>query len=80
MYHVGTQEEIAVEEVAREVGQYFGRSVQVLPGKLQPGSTERRCPDISKLKKLGFEPQIPFTQGLPLTAQWYHQNAHLCPV
>ena len=37
-----------------------------------PGSVSRRCPDISKAKKiLGYKPQISWEEGLKKTILWY---------
>jgi nucleoside-diphosphate-sugar epimerase len=58
--YIGTPEEISVKEVARKVLEYFGREVKIVSRQLQLGSTQRRCPDITKLKKLGFVQNIPF--------------------
>lgn len=74
IYHIGTMEEISIEKVAKEVGKYFGRDVVVVPGKLKEGSTLRRSPDITKIKKLGFKPKINFQEGLKITAKWYDEN------
>jgi nucleoside-diphosphate-sugar epimerase len=79
IYHIGTDEEISIENVARAVGRFFGRDVEINPGNLTPGSTPRRCPDIARLRALGFAPRISFEQGLALTATWYDANAHLNP-
>lgn len=73
-YHIGTMEEISIKEVAAEVGKYFGKKVIIVPGKLTEGSTLRRCPDIAKLEKLGFMPEISFRKGLQITAKWYDEN------
>lgn len=79
IYHIGTMEEISIKEVAIEAGKYFGREISIVPGKLTKGSTLRRCPDITKLKKLGFKPKISFDKGLRTTAKWYCENAHQKP-
>ncbi|MFC1574214.1 NAD-dependent epimerase/dehydratase family protein [Candidatus Latescibacterota bacterium] len=75
IYHVGTMEEITVEQVAVEVGRYFGKQVVIVPGELKKGGTPRRCPDISKLKRLGFAPIISYKKGIELTVGWYDINA-----
>ncbi len=79
IYHIGTMEEITMEKVAIEVGRYFGKEIVVVPGELAKGSTLRRCPDITRLKRLGYVPKIPFKEGLKITAQWYDENAHKKP-
>jgi len=76
VYHIGTMEEISIEKVAIEIGEYFGKEVAVVPGKLAKGSTQRRCPDITKLKKLGYKPKISLKEGLKITAKWYDKNFH----
>ena len=35
------------------------------------GGTTIRCPDITKIKKLGFYPKINLLQGLKRTIAWY---------
>jgi nucleoside-diphosphate-sugar epimerase len=79
IYNIGTDEEITIAAVAKEVGRYFGREVEILPGKPQPGSALRRCPDITKLRRLGYAPRVPFRDGLPIAARWYDENAHRRP-
>lgn len=75
IYNIGTMEEMSIKQVAAETGKYFGKSVKIIPGKLTHGSVQRRCPDISKLKKLGYNPKIPFKEGLKITAKWYDKNS-----
>jgi nucleoside-diphosphate-sugar epimerase len=73
IYNVGTQDEISVESLAKEVGRWYGREVDVAPGVLQPGGTTRRCPDTTKLRALGFEPKISLREGLDGTIRWYDE-------
>lgn len=76
IYHIGSMEEIPIKQVASEVGNYFGREVSIVPGKPATGGTKRRCPDVTKLRKLGYSPTVPFKEGLQRTAKWYDENAH----
>ena len=71
IYHVGTEDEITIAELASKVGAFFGREVIIEPSDLQPGSTPRRCPDIGKLRALGYEPRITIDDGLARTLAWY---------
>jgi nucleoside-diphosphate-sugar epimerase len=75
VYHIGTDEEITIEQLAQAVGRHFGREVRVLPGALKPGGTPRRCPDITKLKALGYEPRASLEAGLSRTIPWYRNAA-----
>ena len=79
IYNIGTDEEVAIETVARVVGEYFGREVEILPGELARGGTLRRCPDITKLTALGYRPQRSLREGVSTAARWYDENAHRAP-
>jgi len=75
IYHIGTMEEVSIEDLAKNIGNYFGKDVKVIPGKIMKGSTSRRCPDITKLKNLGYRPKILLNEGLKLTVSWYDKNS-----
>ena len=79
IYHIGTSEEITIAHAAMQLGSYFGKKVNVVPGELAEGGTLRRCPDIAKLQKLGYQPKINFAEGIHYIAEWYDQNAHKQP-
>jgi len=79
IYHVGTTEEISIAGLARRMAAHVGRDIELIAGALPPGGTARRCPDISKLAKLGYAPQVPLAQGLPPTIDWYWANEQLAP-
>lgn len=75
IYNIGTEEERSIKQVAEEIGRYFGREVRIAPGKLKPGGTLRRCPDIKRIRALGYTPRISFKDGLAATIPWYLENA-----
>jgi nucleoside-diphosphate-sugar epimerase len=74
IYNVGRNEETSVAELVRQISVHFGREVTLQPGQLQPGGTLRRCPDIDKLRSLGFSPRFSLAQGLAETIPWYVTN------
>jgi nucleoside-diphosphate-sugar epimerase len=71
LYHIGTEDEVPIIEVAETVAEYFGREIEIKSGELQPGGALRRCPDISKLKALGYSPVVPLREGIFKSAEWY---------
>ena len=79
VYHIGSDREVTIEQLAREIGRCFGLDIQVVAGELREGSPPRRCPDISKLRALGFEPRTSLQDGLAKTVQWYDANANREP-
>jgi nucleoside-diphosphate-sugar epimerase len=77
IYHIGAEEEISVRDLAAQVVGLFGRTPQIKHLPLQAGSTARRCPDISRLRALGYAPKISLPDGLKKTFDWYVENASL---
>lgn len=76
IYHIGNPEEITVRQVVEEVFKLLGREPHIIEGPLTAGSTQRRCPDITKLQGLGYRPAISFVKGLPDLVSWYMHNAN----
>ena len=74
IYNIGTQEEISIKRLVGELGKYFHRKILVIPGALAKGGTPRRCPDISKISRLGYNPEVSLSEGLIKTARWYLEN------
>lgn len=75
IYHIGSEEEVVIADLAGLVGEYFGRSITVIAGPPAEGGPLRRCPDISRIRALGYEPHYPLRRGLALTLPWYRANA-----
>jgi nucleoside-diphosphate-sugar epimerase len=76
IYHLGTEEEISIANLARMVAQKgFGRDIRVVSGPLREGSPLRRCPHTEKIRALGFVPQVSLGQGVAETARWYAENS-----
>ncbi len=78
-YHIGTQEEITIADLARMIGERFGKRIEIVPGPEAAGGTPRRCPDIAKIAALGYAPKISLREGLAITTNWYRDNARLAP-
>jgi nucleoside-diphosphate-sugar epimerase len=79
IYHVGTMEEVAIADLARKIATHAGRDIALIAGPAPQGGTERRCPDIAKLQKLGYSPRITLDAGLPSTVDWYWAHENLAP-
>ncbi len=79
IYHVGTTEEVAIADLARRIAAHAGREIEFISLPAPQGGTQRRCPDIGKLSKLGYAPQVSLANGLPPTVDWYWANESLAP-
>ena len=69
--------ELDGQKVARQIVGCFGREAELVVGDSPAGQTQRRSPDIGRLRKLGFEPKIPFAEGIAPVVDWYVKNRHL---
>ena len=77
--HIGNPEELTIADVARRIVGCFGREAELVFGDSPAGQTQRRSPDIAKLRAMGYEPKIPFAEGIAPVVDWYVKNRHLKP-
>lgn len=76
VYHLGSDVETKIADLAHLVAKALSATITVRKGELQPGSTLRRCPDISKARReLGYAPEIPLEKGLADVVRWYRDHA-----
>jgi len=71
IYHLGVNEEISISALCSKISEQMKIDVNFKPSSLSEGATNRRCPDISKLRRLGYSPKISLSQGLEATIPWY---------
>jgi nucleoside-diphosphate-sugar epimerase len=74
IYNVGTDRETTVADLVRLIGESVGIDVTIVPGERPSGSPPRRCPDITKLRALGFEPEVSLEEGIRQTSNWYAED------
>ena len=77
IYNIGSQEEVTIKQVAKLIANYFQREIILVREPGHVGSTLRRCPDISKLKSLGYKPKVKLSEGIKIIADWYLKNINL---
>jgi nucleoside-diphosphate-sugar epimerase len=64
IYNIGTTEIIKIKDLAKKIAKIFNVNIKLNRINLNIGGTNIRCPDITKLKKLGFKPRINIDEGL----------------
>ncbi len=75
VYNVGAGFERTNMEVTKGILTALGKGEELIKYVTdRPGHDRRYSLDTSKLRALGWEPQVSFEQGLPLTVKWYSQN------
>lgn len=75
IYHIGNDEEVTVRDLAGRVGKTLGVKLDIRPGEAAAGGTLRRCPDITKMRSLGYRPEIRLDEGLQRTVTWYLEHS-----
>jgi nucleoside-diphosphate-sugar epimerase len=79
IYHIGSDVEITIRELAARIGKIVGVDLDIRPGELPEGGTRRRCPDISKMRALGWSPEVGLDEGLERTVAWYAEHRNDVP-
>lgn len=64
IYNIGTSEMISINQLVGKLKQIMNKKIQIKKTNGHLGSTSLRCPDITKIKKLGFKQKYNLTRGL----------------
>jgi dTDP-glucose 4,6-dehydratase/UDP-glucose 4-epimerase len=79
IYNIGNDEEVTISDLARRVVAVFGYAARLHPSEAPAGGTDRRCPDITRLRGFGYAPKISLADGLPDVVRWYAEHAKQAP-
>jgi len=71
IYHIGNDEEVSIRTVVEYMFDHLKRDYNLVAGELLKGSTRRRCPNINKLKALGYAPKSSLKEGIREVIDWY---------
>lgn len=75
VYNIGAGEERANREVAELLVRTMGKSPDLIRRvRDRPGHDRRYALDVTKLKSLGWKPEVPFVQGIEATIRWYQTH------
>ncbi len=74
VYHIGNDHEVSIRKLVEVTGRVVGIDLDIVPGPAAEGATNRRCPDIGKMRALGYDPKIGLEEGMRRTAEWYAAN------
>lgn len=72
-FNLGSQREVAINDLAGEVGRVVGlKQAEVVHEERRPGDALRLYADTAKARRLlGFEPQVSLQAGLAKLKEWY---------
>ena len=74
--NVGTGTDLSIKELAETIAKVTGFEGQIVFDSTKPDGTPRKLLDVSRLRSLGWEAQIPLETGLKDTYGWFLQNIH----
>jgi dTDP-glucose 4,6-dehydratase len=75
VYNIGGGNEVANIDLTHRILALLDRPAALIaPVSDRPGHDRRYCLDTSKLRALGWSPEIGFDDGLRGTVDWYRQN------
>jgi GDP-L-fucose synthase len=69
--NVGTGTDITIKELAETVRDIVHPGARLIFDPSKPDGMPRKVLDVSKLRKLGWSPRIPFAQGVSETYEWF---------
>ena len=72
--NVGTGSDISIAELADLVAGAVGYTGEVIWDTSKPDGTPRKLLDVSKLKSLGWSPQVDLADGIADTYEWFREN------
>mgnify|MGYP001502102966 CR=1 FL=1 len=64
IYNIGTDKKIKIINLVKILSEILNKKIIINKKKLLKGSPSIRCPDIRKIKKIGFRPNISLKEGL----------------
>jgi len=74
--NIGTGEDIQISELAELIGKVIGYQGDIIYDKTKPDGTPRKLLEVSRVKSLGWRPQISLEEGIKNTYAWYVENIH----
>lgn len=72
--NIGTGKDCSIRELAKTVARVTDFRGEIRFDTSKPDGTPRKLLDISRIKTLGWEPQIPLEEGLRSTYEWFLKN------
>ena len=75
VYNIGGGNEVRNVDLTKQLIALVGRDDSMIqPVADRPGHDRRYALDTSKLRAMGWTPEMPFEQGLGETVRWYREN------
>ena len=71
IYNIGNNSMISIKSLADKISKIMGFKSVYKHVTIAEGGTKFRCPNINKIKKIGYRKKISLNEGLKKTIEWY---------
>ena len=71
IYNIGSDKQIKISDLALKISKFLKKRIILKKTRIARGSPKHRCPNIKKIKKLGFKQKYNIEYGLRKTISWY---------
>ena len=75
--NVGSGEEVTIGDLARIVGEVVGYKGEIVHDHSKPDGTPRKLMDSSRLRQLGWKPDIGIREGIAGTYEWFRRSLNV---
>jgi GDP-L-fucose synthase len=72
--NVGTGEDVPIKKLAHVIKEMLDYQGKIVFDNSKPDGTPRKLLDVSRVKKLGWQPKVELKQGIISTYKWYVEN------
>jgi GDP-L-fucose synthase len=73
--NLGSGQEISIKDLLTTIAELVGYTGEISWDSSQPDGQPRRCLDTSRARQsFGFQAQVPLSEGLRRTVEWYRDN------
>jgi GDP-L-fucose synthase len=69
--NVGSGEEVSIGELAGVIGEVVGFEGEIVYDRSKPDGTPRKLMDSSRLRGLGWRPEVGLREGILRTYEWF---------
>jgi len=71
IYNIGNDDEIKIKKLIQHLIKLYNKKLIIKTSSEVLGNPSKRCPDINKIKKLGYNQKVDLSSGLEKTFKWY---------
>ena len=72
--NIGCGEDVTIRELAELVCEVVGFDGKLVWDKTKPDGTPRKLLDVTRIRKLGWQPTVPLRKGIAQTYEWFLAN------